>query len=848
MVRSRVVLFFVLVLISALSAQVFIRYKVAQRDALFAQVNMAGRQRMLSQAIVKTGYALLRATERTAEDPILHQQALQNYVEQFEQAQAELLTYAQGHTGAFEVLAKMEAQAQPMLLHARALMEAQDSAQVVAQLEGLLAEQPIFLETMEATVAAFEGYGSQVLKELTRWQAIASAFSYLVLLGAFYLVMRPMIKALRKSNEELVLQNQELAASEEEIRSQHDQLSEMNEALELSRRQKRVLMDQAPTAMALFDTELCYLVASGAWIEEFGVPTAKVRGKHFFELSPPMEAEWKPRFEACLQGKKQHDSEYRLVRPDGTEQWLSWDLRPWHDALGNVGGVLMVAINITESRQQDTEQERLQKLTDQMSKIARMGMWEVDLVNNSVYWSPVTKAIHEVEPSFEPDLEGGINFYKEGESRDMIQQVVGKAIAEGESFDVELQLVTAKGKDIWVRAIGEPEFEDGKCARIVGVFQDVNNRVKRDEHNRHLLATLGGILESATEVSIIATDLEGTINHFGTGAEHLLQYTAEEMVGKQTPALIHKEAEIVARAQVLSEELGREVKGFDAFVALAREGKPDTQTWTYVRKDGTQFQVQLSVTAMKDIEGSIVGFLGIAVDLTEVQQLTERLSRQNAQLSDYAHISSHNLRAPISNLNSLVYYLKEAQEESDRSNLMEMLETVVTNLTETLDNLLQSLIIREGNYEDTEYVKFEEAFGRAKDSLVAQLSTTEVSIAEDFSQVPGLPYKRDFMESILLNLLSNALKYRAEDRPLSVEISTFFDDNLRPTLKFSDNGVGIDLERHGKKLFGLNKTFHRHEDARGVGLFLTKSHVEAMGGTIRAESQVDVGTSFTITF
>ncbi|MGB2759264.1 MAG: ATP-binding protein, partial [Maribacter stanieri] len=117
----------------------------------------------------------------------------------------------------------------------------------------------------------------------------------------------------------------------------------------------------------------------------------------------------------------------------------------------------------------------------------------------------------------------------------------------------------------------------------------------------------------------------------------------------------------------------------------------------------------------------------------------------------------------------------------------------------------------------------------------------------DFSEFSDILYNRIYMESIFLNLIGNAIKYRAEDRTPEILITSRVEYG-KNIVTFKDNGLGINLERHGHKLFGLNKVFHRHPDAKGVGLFLTKTQIESLGGTITATSEVNVGTIFTIKF
>ena len=113
----------------------------------------------------------------------------------------------------------------------------------------------------------------------------------------------------------------------------------------------------------------------------------------------------------------------------------------------------------------------------QVEEVARIGSWEFDLLENKLYWSKQTKAIHEVPSDYSPNLETAIEFYKEGESRDAIQQVVQEAIEHGKDWNIEIQLITAKGNPVWVSTYGEAEFENGECVRLIGTFQDVTKEV-----------------------------------------------------------------------------------------------------------------------------------------------------------------------------------------------------------------------------------------------------------------------------------------------------------------------------------------------------------------------------------
>ncbi|MBI4290395.1 MAG: PAS domain S-box protein [Betaproteobacteria bacterium] len=140
-------------------------------------------------------------------------------------------------------------------------------------------------------------------------------------------------------------------------------------------------------------------------------------------------------------------------------------------------------------------------------------------------------------------------------------------------------------------------------------------------------------LLDAADVAIISTDAEGVIRSFNPAAERMLGYAAAELVGSQTPAVAHDPAEIVARARQFSEELGETIApGFEVFVAKTRRNLPNAHEWTYVRKDGARLQVLLSVSAMRDGAGSVIGFLGVATDITKRKAAEQALAQERNRL------------------------------------------------------------------------------------------------------------------------------------------------------------------------------------------------------------------------
>lgn len=165
---------------------------------------------------------------------------------------------------------------------------------------------------------------------------------------------------------------------------------------------------------------------------------------------------------------------------DKIPYWLDLRCTPMYNEQGILQGFMAIEMDITEQKTTQNALARQQEMLESMSEQGRIGAWEVDVLNDTVIWSDMTKKIHEVPEDYVPKLETGINFYKEGYSRDIITQAVTEAIETGKPWDVELQLVTATGKELWVAAMGQAEFKNGQCVRLFGSFQDIDQRKKTE--------------------------------------------------------------------------------------------------------------------------------------------------------------------------------------------------------------------------------------------------------------------------------------------------------------------------------------------------------------------------------
>ena len=239
---------------------------------------------------------------------------------------------------------------------------------------------------------------------------------------------------------------------------------------------------------------------------------------------------------------------------------------------------------------------------------------------------------------------------------------------------------------------------------------------------------------------------------------------------------------------------------------------------------------------------------GVLVSYRKKQdELIKELNHQNRQLEDFAHLTSHNIRSPAVNIFTLISFLDEKSSLEDYKSIFEKLTKVSKNLNETLNELIEILELKSNKDIEREVIKFEDVFNKVKESMQGDIMVSEAEISSSFQEAAFIRYPKAYLESIFHNLLSNAIKYRSPKRTLRIHVSTQKVAG-QVVLEVSDNGLGIDMERYGHQLFGLRKTFHRNENAKGIGLFMTKTQIEALGGEVSVSSEKEKGSTFRVAF
>lgn len=229
----------------------------------------------------------------------------------------------------------------------------------------------------------------------------------------------------------------------------------------------------------------------------------------------------------------------------------------------------------------------------------------------------------------------------------------------------------------------------------------------------------------------------------------------------------------------------------------------------------------------------------------ERKRTLEIISAQNSRLLNFAHIVSHNLRSHTGNIQMLLDLMIEEDDDKEKDKIINMLVVNAANLQQTLTHLNEIVKVQENGQQNKKSLNLHNEVVRTLEILSESLRNVDADVAIDINVGITVNYNAAYLESILLNLISNSIKYRQHDRQLKISIAaSYISGNL--VLEISDNGLGLDMKMYGHKLFGMYKTFHGNSDARGIGLFMVKNQVEAMGGKITANSKPSAGTTFKV--
>ncbi|MPS31466.1 MULTISPECIES: response regulator [unclassified Salinivibrio] len=369
--------------------------------------------------------------------------------------------------------------------------------------------------------------------------------------------------------------------------------------------------------------------------------------------------------------------------------------------------------------------------------------------------------------------------------------------------------------------------------------EEVQNRTQELARTSDLLSN---ILAASTEIAIIATDKRGLITLFNTGAERLLGYQSSEVVDKVSPALFHVTEEVEERAQTLTDQLNRPIKGFDTFVAIPTLEGAETCEWCYIHKQGHYIPVTLTVTAIYDDRQTITGFLGIAQDITERK-------RHEQMKNEFISTVSHELRTPLTSVSGALSLVRSGRLGEIPDKAQKILDTAHRNserLTLLINDLLDIEKIAAGQlYFDMHVQPIDSILEQCLEENKAYGAERQVDIILN-SETADVEVRVDKqrLKQVMANLISNAIKFSPDGASVVIDSTV---NEKQVIVSVTDQGCGI-AEDFRPKLFEkfaqADSTDTRQKGGTGLGLAITRELIENMSGTINVESTEGKGSRF----
>lgn len=546
----------------------------------------------------------------------------------------------------------------------------------------------------------------------------------------------------------------------------------------------------------------------------------------------------------CIETTEGWDVEVPLVTAEGAAIWV----RTVGEAERENGKVVKLVGAIQDITERKLAAAQLQETNARFAlacDAAGIGVWEFDVAKNSLSWDDRMYRIYGVltAAQIEPYSLWADSLHPQDKQRS--EHEIAMALAGENEFDTEFRIIRPDGEVRHIKAAAQTEHDvSGAATRMTGVNFDITERKRADLQLLETTSLLRTVLDSATEVSIVATDPELRITVFNAGAQRLLGYTPEEVVGHKRLPFMHDPADLKGSNQAL---VGGEVL--------------DTvQELTYICKDGSPVSVSLVVSAMHSEAGELLGYLGVAHDVTRQKQYerslkdaTQKAEQANQAKSQFLANMSHEIRTPMNAVMGLSYLLERTRLDNEQAALLGKMQLASKSLLAVINDVLDLSKIEAG-----------ELLVEKKTFQMRELLQELASVLSDSAAVkqiaftlhvdPDVPQKvigdATRLRQILTNLVSNAIKF-TDHGSVALMVTVAPGSLLGTRLCFSvkDTGIGLDPEQL-KRLFTpfmqADASITRRFGGTGLGLSIVKRLTQLLGGEVLVSSTPCIGSEFRV--
>jgi PAS domain S-box-containing protein len=600
--------------------------------------------------------------------------------------------------------------------------------------------------------------------------------------------------------------------------------------IEVRRKTEQIenILESITDGFLSINRDMVYTYGNKRIEEIFGVPVPLILGKTPLQIFPgAAETSTYRSIKKALQEKINVFNEDYYAPLD---LWLENRIFPSGD------GVSIFIRDITRQKQQEQHKKELEELLNKATTLARIGSWEVNFTKERMYWSDITREIHETEPDFVPNIETATNFYKEGESREIVVKMMENAVRNGIPSDEELQIVTAKGNIKWVRVIVEAEFADSQCSRLYGSFQDIDARKRAEIAGVHALEERNIILESIDD-AFFAVDKNWIVTYWNNMAVKVLGVARDKILNNDLWQVFSDSIDSESYRKYNEALKTNQAVHFEDYYAPVNK-------WYEI--SAYPSDTGLSVY-FKDITERKTSEMRLKELNENLQKHARELAISNAELEQFAYVASHDLQEPLRMVTSFMTQLEKKYGDVVDDKGRQYIHFAVDGARRMRHIILDLLeFSRVGRTEDDlEDVNFNKQINEILALYRRQIEELQAQVI--FENLPVFQTYKTPIRQIFQNLVSNSLKYHAVDTPPVIIISC---NETKTHYQFSvkDNGIGIAPE-YFDKIFIIFQRLHNKDEysGTGMGLAITKKIIENLGGKIWVESEEGKGSTFYFT-
>ncbi|CAM3317058.1 PAS domain-containing sensor histidine kinase [Zobellia roscoffensis] len=592
-------------------------------------------------------------------------------------------------------------------------------------------------------------------------------------------------------------------------------------------------LKQLPSITALLDKDFNLVGVSDQWKRKLFFQDSEIIGKSIFEIFPNISEDMQVQLNIAVEGLKEIQVRDEINLLDGSIKKIVWHLSAWKNSSLNVVGVMLSVEDITIIKELEFNLLKAKKRLTEKGEIAKIGSWEYDVENEQLTLSDITKKIFKIKEDSKISIKNLIGFCGQKDTEDIIKNSLYNAIEKGRPWEVSLPIVLGGNSNV-VKTIGRPKFKNGKCKRIVGTVQilsrDLENIIElKDLETEHLASCF---INAPGAMAVI---------EFSTGDILDTNVELNEAIGIESLRLAIKKNLKTLQKSILK---------------IGSSGPASNKTdlcstkLSILDTNGKRKTFGLKARLLNDKTQFLCLFDDITGQLSETSNLKKAIQNNDLRvekLVNFTHVICHNLKGQAINYGLMLDYFGNITNESEKSQALEVLKYSTENLSANINNLREMVGIRKEVKTKKERLIINDFIFKAEQNLSGELKESKTKIFNEISDSQKIKAYPMFLENLMTNCISNAIKFRKLNKPLVISISTEITKEYT-VLFIEDNGIGMDLEKKGEKLFQIGSSLGNDQDSRGMGLYLAKYQMDMMNGKIEAESKLGEGSVFKIFF